>query len=124
MLPDVHCSIADCSYSTGDGDAQVVAYLLNLHAFSHTQATPIVSPTAVQIICPLEGCAYIASAADSSLAASLLNLHKPAHQPNTMPTSKVEKVKQLTISSSGTLNTQHYFKTRYAEYVNATVVDC
>ena len=82
MLPDVHCSIADCSYSTGDGDAQVVAYLLNLHAFSHTQATPKASTTAVQITCPLEGCAYIASAADSSLAASLLNLHEQAHYAN------------------------------------------
>ena len=111
MLLDVHCSITDCSYSTGDGDAQVVAYLLNLHAFSHTQVTSIVSPTAVQITWPLEGCAYIASAADSSLATSLLNLHERAHQPNTLPTSKVEKVKRLTISSSGTLNMRHYFKT-------------
>ncbi len=72
--------------------------------------------------CPIEGCEYETPDVEPIIAAALITTHSTSHRAPDRPTqaAKVEQVKRPCISSAGTTEDWHYFKSRWSDYARAT----
>ena len=72
--------------------------------------------------CPIEGCEYETPDVEPIIAAALITTHSTSHRAPDRPTqaARVEQVKRPCISSAGTTEDWHYFKSRWNDYARAT----
>ena len=75
--------------------------------------------------CPIEGCEYKTPDVEPVIAAALITTHATSHRTPSGPSqaTRVEKVKRPCISSAGTTEDWHYFKSRWSDYVKATKLE-
>ncbi|ELU18676.1 hypothetical protein CAPTEDRAFT_209230 [Capitella teleta] len=74
------------------------------------------------VSCPILGCDFVTDDLDAVIVATLIITHGTTHLRDITSAAKVEKVKQLIISTAGSSEEWSYFKSQWSEYVAATKI--
>ena len=74
--------------------------------------------------CPIVGCPYETPDTEAVVAAALITGHATAHSVSgaSAATTRVEKMKRLTISPAGTSEDWQHFTSRWEDYARATML--